>query len=115
MRSQNGSITRVIVGRIIGWIFLAAAFMVLGHDILQYLNTESWHSILLGELWYDLNPRGLNFMQAIIQRYVLAALWDPVITTVLLWPAWLDFLVPGIILVAIFHKRRNQKSSNFST
>ncbi|MCF8467284.1 MAG: hypothetical protein K9G33_07770 [Sneathiella sp.] len=105
----------VIIGRIIGWIFIGIAFLVLGHDILQYLNNGSWQSILLGELWFNLDPQGLNFTQAIIQRYLFPSLWDPIITTVLLWPAWLDFLVPGVILVTVFYKRRKQGGSNFSS
>ncbi|WP_339713408.1 hypothetical protein [uncultured Sneathiella sp.] len=96
----------MIIGRLIGWILVGCAFLVLGHDILQYLNTEAWHSILLGELWYNLNPQGLNLTQAIVQRYLTPVLWDPVILTVLLWPAWLVFLAPGVVFLLLCRKRR---------
>jgi len=96
----------VIIGRIIGWILLALGFMVLGHDTLNFLNTDEWHSILLGELWYMVDPQGLNFTQAITQRYLFPALWDPIVTTVLLWPAWADFIIPGALLLIIFRKRK---------
>ncbi|TNE42024.1 MAG: hypothetical protein EP348_00405 [Alphaproteobacteria bacterium] len=88
--------------------------MVLGHDALMFLNTESWQPIPLGQLWYNLDAQGLNLVQAIIQRYLFPGLWDPTITTVLLWPAWLDFLVPGILLSIIFFKRRKPRESSFS-
>lgn len=96
----------MIIGRVIGWILLALGFMALGHDFLNYLNSDAWQSILLGELWYMLDAQGLNFTQAIIQRYLFPALWDPTITTVLLWPAWADFIVPGMVFLIIFHKRK---------
>jgi hypothetical protein len=103
----------LIIGRIIGWIFLAAGFMVLGHDCLQFLNSGEWNSILLGELWYKFDAQGLNFTQAIIQRYVSEYLWDPILLTVLLWPAWLDFLVPGILITVLFRKRRKASTRSF--
>ncbi|MEX1037007.1 MAG: hypothetical protein WDZ54_13735 [Sneathiella sp.] len=105
----------MIIGRIIGWILIGSAFLVLGHDILKYLNTEAWHSILLGELWYNLNPQGLNLTQAIVQRYLTPILWDPVILTVLLWPAWAVFLLPGVVLLLLFRKRRTSSGRGFST
>ena len=104
----------VIFGRIVAWMFIGAAFLVLGHDILQYLNSESWHFILLGELWYNLDAQGLNLTQAIVQRYLLPSLWDPVIVTLLLWPAWIVFLMPGILLALIFRKRQKNEGRGFS-
>ncbi|MFC4271394.1 hypothetical protein GQF03_18490 [Sneathiella chungangensis] len=104
----------MIIGRLISWALIGAAFVVLGHDLLQYLNSETWHSILAGELWFRLNPEGLNLVQAVIQRYVWPALWDPVIVTLLLWPAWLVFLVPGIVLLLLFRKRRKAERRGYS-
>lgn len=105
----------MIIGRIIGWIFIIAAFLVLGHDTLRYLDTGTWQSILLGELWFMLDPDSLNLTQAIIQRYLLPSIWDPGITTLLLWPAWLDFLVPGIVLTVLFKRRRKAAKSAFES
>ena len=98
----------MIIGRLIGWAFIAIAFMVLGRDLLQFLNTGELQFILLGELWYNLFPEGLNLTQAIVQRYLLPSLWDPVILTILLWPAWLDFFVPGLVLIILFRKKKNR-------
>ncbi|MEH6545140.1 MAG: hypothetical protein V7701_01840 [Sneathiella sp.] len=99
----------MIIGRLVGWVLIALAFMVLGHDLLQYLSTGELQFILLGELWYNLFPEGLNLAQAIVQRYLFPSLWDPVILTFLLWPAWLDFFVPGVVLILLFRKRKNRK------
>jgi len=40
-----------------------------------------------GELWFSLSPDTLNLMQAVTQRYVSPALWDPAIVAVLKLPA----------------------------
>lgn len=40
-----------------------------------------------GELWFTLSPDTLNLMQAVTQRYVSPALWDPAIVAVLKLPA----------------------------
>ena len=104
----------LIIGRIIAWILIGCAFMVLGHDLLQYLDSKSWYSILLGELWFMIAPEGLNLTQAIVQRYITPTLWDPVILTMLLWPAWLVFLVPGLVLLLLFRKRRKAEKRGLS-
>jgi hypothetical protein len=49
----------------------------------------------LGSRWYGLSPGSLNLSQAIIERYVWPPLWNPGITTILLWPAWALPLVFG--------------------
>lgn len=105
----------MIIGRIIGWIFIIAAFLVLGRDILRYLDTGVWQSVLLGQLWFELDPEGLNLIQAVIQRYLLPEIWDPGVMTVLLWPAWLDFLVPGVLLVILFKRRKKAPTSAFES
>lgn len=104
----------MIIGRLIGWAFIAIAFMVLGRDLLQFLNTGELQFILLGELWFKVFPEGLNLTQAIVQRYLFPSLWDPVILTLLLWPAWLDFFVPGFVLIILFRKRKNRNKGNLT-
>lgn len=105
----------MIIGRLLGWILTGSAFLVLGHDLLQYLDSQAWHSILLGELWFKINPEGLNLAQAIVQRYISPVIWDPVILNLLLWPAWLVFLVPGLLLLALFRKRRKTEGRFLSS
>jgi hypothetical protein len=114
-RSSNGVGDNVIIGRILGWILTGGAFLVLGHDFLQYLDSQTWHSILLGELWFTINPEGLNLTQAIVQRYIWPTLWDPVILSLLLWPAWLVFLAPGLLLLLLFRKRRKPEGRGLSS
>jgi len=95
----------VIVGRIIGWILVSIALMLAGAELVSSLRAGEWAPQLLGQLWFEFDSGSLNFLQAIIQRYLLPALWDPGIVTLLLWPAWLVFIIPGALLLILFRKR----------
>jgi len=53
----------------------------------------------LGEHWYSIDPASLNTAQAGIERHVAPFLWDPIISTILLTPAW---IVAGILGALIY-------------
>ena len=44
-----------------------------------------------------MSAASLNLVQAVVQRYLLPALWDPVLVTLLLLPAWIVVGVPGLL------------------
>lgn len=94
-----------IIGRIIGWILVIAAVAVFARDILSSIDTGALELMSAGELWFQLHNGSLNLAQAVIQRYVSPSLWDPVIVTVLIWPATAVLGVPGMILVRLCRKR----------
>jgi len=102
----------VIVCRIFGWILLLAALGAFAYEVMVAIDHGSWRMIALGEIWFKLHPQSLNTAQAGIQRHVAPWLWEPVITTILLWPGWLVFGVPGI-LAWVFcrrgHRRRHHR------
>ncbi len=50
-----------------------------------------------GELWFRLDAASLNLVQALVQRYLTPALWDPAIVTLLQWPAWLVAAIPAAL------------------
>lgn len=95
----------MIVGRVIGWILLILSILLLGNEMLASLRAGEWAPQLLGQLWFELSPESLNFTQAIIQRYLLPQLWDPVILELLLWPAWIVGMIPGVLLLALCRKK----------
>ncbi len=82
--------------------------VVVADDILRYVETDGYAAIVVGELWFDLHVGSLNLAQAVIQRYLHPALWDPAIVWVLLQPAWLAFAVPGLALWILCRKRRSR-------
>ena len=76
---------RRIVG--IGLALLSAAVLVF--DVAKGLSGAGLLGFVsLGDLWARVNGASLNLVQAIVQRYLLPALWDPMLVTVLLVPAW---------------------------
>lgn len=101
----------MVVGRIIGWLFLAAALTTLGWDIIDAFG-DGWQSNALGMRWFQVHSPSLGFAQVIFQRFIPAIgpwLWDPVAQTILLWPAWAVFGVTGIVLSFVFRRRRSRR------
>jgi hypothetical protein len=96
----------MIILRFLGWILCISALICLGADFLHFWDLDQWKAQELGLVWYNLSPGSLNFSQAIIQRYLLASLWDPVIVTLLLQPAWAVLGAPGVILLYLARRSR---------
>ena len=87
--------------RLLGVAFLLAAALALGAD-LTAAGEEGGRGLMpLGALWYALHPASLNLMQAVIERYVWEPLWDPVLITVLQWPAAPVFGIMGVVVLAV--------------
>ncbi|MCH8183245.1 MAG: hypothetical protein IID55_08675 [Proteobacteria bacterium] len=105
-------ISTMVVGRVIGWLFLAAALAALGWDLADAIGGGGWQSTALGLRWFQNHAPSLGLFQVIFQRFIPAVgpwLWDPVIQTVLLWPAWAVFGAPGILLSFFFRRRRGRR------
>ena len=101
----------MVVGRVIGWLFLAAAIATLGWDIADAFG-EGWDSTALGLLWFQNHSESPGLAQVVFQRFIPVIgpwLWDPVIQTILLWPAWAVFGAPGIFLSVVFRRRRRTR------
>ena len=94
------------VCRFIGWFFIVAALSALVYEMIEAFNAGGWRIIALGETWFKLHTPSLNTTQAVIQRYIAPWLWEPVITTILLWPGWIVFGVPGGLMIWLCHKRK---------
>ena len=100
----------MIVGRIIGWLFIVIALVALGADIVGSLASRRVDITLLGKQWFEIHRASIGLAQAMIQRYTLPELWDPVIVTVLLWPTFAVFGVLGVILAYLFRYRKRRRS-----
>lgn len=93
-----------LTARILGLLLIAVAFGLFLRDLAMEGGTGT-----LGDVWYVLHPPSLNLLQAGIQRHLAPALWDDVVLPVLLWPAVLVALVPGVLLLALgFWPRRER-------
>lgn len=95
--------------RILGLLCLALALAVLGWEVSLAGGLDNWRLLVFGEVAFRLAPDWLNLIQAVIQRYVTAWLWDPVIQTILLWPAWPVLGGLGLLFLAISRLRRRRR------
>jgi hypothetical protein len=100
-----------MIGRLIGWIFLLAGLAVLARDVFVWIATKLWAPITLGQLWYNLDPSSLNLVQAVVQRYIHPFLWDPIMVTVLLWWAFAEFMVLGLLILALSSRRARTRTA----
>ncbi|MFB9353772.1 hypothetical protein [Sneathiella chinensis] len=96
--------------KIVAWGLIILALLLGGAEIVASLEAGEWTPQLLGQLWFMIDSSSLNLLQAVVQRYLHPVLWDPVILSVLLLPAWAVFLVPGSLLLALslWRSRRNK-------
>ena len=91
----------MVVFRILGVVFLVIAGLALVEEIIIWRDTGELRAVALGELWFKWHRGSLNFLQAIIQRYVHPAIWEPGIVTVLTWRASLTLCLSGAGLVGL--------------
>lgn len=98
------------IGRWLGWLLVLGALTVLMMDGWAAWQGGQWQFSLAGQVWFDidqsLGTASLNGVQAGIQRYVLPALWDPVIVWILRQPAALVLGLPGLLLMFLCRRRR---------
>jgi UPF0716 family protein affecting phage T7 exclusion len=60
----------------------------------------------LGEHWSSIHLPSLNMAQAAVQRHVAPWLWDPVIVTILLLPAWIIAAALGGFFYFLGYRRK---------
>ena len=91
----------MLVGRLLGWIILILGLIVLGRDLMGWIDTHRFEPVTLGQLWVDADRRSLDFAEMMIRRFTTLALWDPVIATMLrLWATALLIVVGGTLLLS---------------
>ena len=88
----------MLIGRIIGWLLVLAALVVLVADLIAWLDTRHLGLTAAGQLWYEISPSTLELAQPAIQRHVAAWLWEPIVALLTL-PAALILGAPGLLLL----------------
>jgi hypothetical protein len=87
----------MIVGRVLGWILFLCGLVLLGRDLLGWLDTHRLEPESFGRLWSDLDAGGL----AAFQHRVPERVWElAVAPTLALW-AWPALLILGFVLIAL--------------
>ncbi len=98
-----------------GWVLLLIAVLVLVFAVVILLGGTPIFEQTGGEYWFEVNSDSLGLAQAVTQRYLHPAIWDPFVISVLLWPVagglglvFAVFAVPGLLLVSLFRRRRRR-------
>ncbi|BBK44636.1 hypothetical protein STVA_46560 [Allostella vacuolata] len=103
----------MILGRLLGWLMLAAAIVVTGRDLLNYWYRGAWTFVSAGELWTQIHPESVQALQPAVQRQVFAfypEIWDRAFVPVLGLPAAALLAGLGLVLVLLFRRRRPRRS-----
>ena len=98
------------IGRILGWLLLALALLAAGAEALASLQSGAWKPIAFGQVWYDIHKESLAVAQPAVQRYLHPAIWDALIVSILLWPAWSVPLIPAVVLLLLCRKKWKNRS-----
>jgi hypothetical protein len=97
----------MIVFFVIGWVFLAAAFVAAAFETMAFMVSGTGGLMLSAfDLWYTYWPGNLVVTQVIIERDFHPFLWDPVLLTALQLPAWGILGAPGMALIWSCRPRR---------
>lgn len=114
-----GNLLRLVI-RLLGVLAVLKGIGLLAIDLFVVFSAGGLTDQPLGAVWYRANVSSLNLFQAIVQRHISPALWDPYIVTVLGWPAWLALLVTGAlalvlgsVLLALTRRRSARRASPF--
>ena len=87
------------------WLF-AGAVIAFVHDGAQSIAASALKVASVGQLWFDFDAGSLNLTQAIIERYTLRFLWDPVFVSFLSLPAGVALLLFSFLFAFLGRKRR---------
>lgn len=95
--------------RTVGLIVFAAAFIALVADGIKSLAADHVVVTPLAQTWSSLDPASLTAAETLVKTRMLAYLWDPILVTVLGWPAFAVGGVIGIAMMIVGRKRRRAR------
>jgi len=90
-----------------GWGLLLIAFATASAEVLARSITGATYLLVPAlELWYTLSPGSLSIVQIRMEN-LIPILWDPVLISIMVLPAWAIFGIPGCIMIALFRPRKS--------
>ncbi|WP_051608861.1 hypothetical protein [Fodinicurvata fenggangensis] len=90
-----------ILFMILGWFFLIVAAGCLWLEMIAWRAAGDVTFRQGGAIWYSLDPGSLNLVQAVTERYLWSALWDPAMLTLLQLPALPLLAFLGIVFLLL--------------
>lgn len=93
-----------------GWVLLIVAFLAAALEGVALVYGGGYGLLVPArELWHTAFPADFVIFRNWVES-ISPVLWDPVVTTVLLPPAWALFMVPGMVLVWRFRPNRELRA-----
>ena len=99
----------MILVRIFGYLLLFLALAALGAEILTSVQAGEWVSLTVGDVWAMIDRESIGLAQVGLERYVHPFLFDPLLLTLLLWPAWAVAGVPALLILLLARRRRQRR------
>ena len=90
---------RVVKG--VGWVLVILCAGMLCFDLVRTVVAGDLLITDLGTLWFEIHPTSLQQAEPAVARYLWPFLWHPIITTLLLLPAFAVIGVAGVLLVIL--------------
>jgi hypothetical protein len=90
----------MIAGRVIGALLFLVGLAALLRDLLVLADTGHWAPLSFGAWWRDIDRASLDLAHRAVERWLPAAAWDPVVTTLLaLWVCVVLIVAGGAIFI----------------
>ena len=97
---------------LLGWFLMVAAFIAAAAETVVHTVPGVGGLVISAyDLWYTISPKSLVIARIIVERDVHAIIWDPLLVTVLQFPAWLLIGGPGAALAWFFRPPRPESES----
>lgn len=90
--------------RFLATVSLAVAVILAVVDATRSIAASDLVLTPLGTSWYSASAETLNLAQAVVQRYVHPAVWDPGIVSILTLPGFAVFFALALIFYVIGRK-----------
>ncbi|RST87753.1 hypothetical protein EJC49_03850 [Aquibium carbonis] len=87
--------------RFLSVVSLAVAVILAVIDATRSIAASELVLTPLGTSWFAVSPETLNLAQAVVQRHVFPALWDPILVTILTLPGFVVFLALALLFYMI--------------
>jgi hypothetical protein len=92
--------------RFLGLICLAAAFILVVYDGTKSIAGNSFALTTVQALWEIINAGSLARVKPLIEPYAGGLLWDPVMVSILVAPAWGLLGLFGILFILFGRKKK---------
>ncbi len=90
--------------RLAGILAVAAAFVSLIIDGTRSIAGSALSITPLGQIAMSLFPAGFPLLRPAVEQHIHPLLWDPVLTTLFLLPAWFVIGLCGLLLLGVTRK-----------